>query len=221
MTEPRPDTREAILQSARSTVEIHGFTALSFRDLASEVGVTSASVHYHFPTKSDLAEALVDRRCADQEAFFEDLFARSQNYEELIKAYIAMFRAGFDGANRMCVCGVMSAEVSGLPDRVRAEISRFKDLNVAWIAKMLRLKHPRMGGEALKQRAFAIYASLEGAQLIAHGLGGDAGAFDDIIEAYSASGLLSLSGSGGRSTKARSEEQGEESKPARRKPALR
>lgn len=219
MTEPRTDTREAILQSARTTVETHGFTALSFRDLASAVGVKSASVHYHFPTKSDLAEALVDRRCADQEEFFEDLFARTQNYEELIKGYIAMFRSGFDGGNRMCLCGVMSAEVSGLPDRVRAEISRFKDLNIDWISKMLRVRHPRMGSETLRQRAFAIYASLEGAQLIAHGLGGNAHAFDEIVEAYAASGLFSLNGSEVRSIKVGSDEQGDDRKASGRKRA--
>ncbi|NIJ34124.1 TetR/AcrR family transcriptional regulator [Sphingomonas oligoaromativorans] len=191
MTEARTDTREAILRSARTTVETHGYTALSFRDLASEVGVKSASVHYHFPTKPDLAQALLDRRCADQEAFFEDLFSQTQNYETLIKGYIAMFRSGFDDGNRMCVAGVMSAEISGLPDPVRAAIRRFKDLNVAWISKMLRIKHPRMGAEPLGQRAFAIYAAVEGAQLIAHGLGGDAAAFDEVIAGFEASGLFS------------------------------
>lgn len=215
MTESRTDTREAILQAARTTVETHGFTALSFRDLASDVGVKSASVHYHFPTKSDLAEALVDRRCTDQTAFFEDLFARTQDYDELIKGYIAMFRSGFDGSNRMCLAGVMSAEVSGLSDRVRAEISRFKDLNIAWISKMLRVRHPRMSGETLRKRAFAIFASIEGAQLIAHGLGGDVDAFDDIIEAYVASGLFSLNGSDVRSVEGGADKQ----KPSGRKRA--
>jgi len=219
MTEARTDTREAILRSARTTVETHGYTALSFRDLAADVGVKSASVHYHFPTKPDLAEALVNRRCAEQEAFFEELFARTQDYEELIGGYIAMFRSGFDCGNRMCVAGVMSAEISGLPDPVRAAIRRFKDLNVAWISKMLRIRHPRMGGEPLRQRAFAIYAALEGAQLIAHGLGGDADAFDDMIGGYAASGLLSLNGSGARSIDAGSDHPGDERKPAGRKRA--
>lgn len=219
MTEPRTDTREAILRSARTTVETHGYTALSFRDLASDVGVKSASVHYHFPTKPDLAEALVNRRCAEQEAFFEDLFTRTQNYEELIRGYIAMFRSGFDGGNRMCVAGVMSAEISGLPEPVRAAIRRFKDLNVVWISKMLRIRHPRMSDEPLRQRGFAIYASLEGAQLIAHGLGGDADAFDDMIEGYAASGLFSLNGSGVRSIDTGSDQKGDERKPSGRKRA--
>lgn len=219
MTEAKIDTREAILRTARRTVETDGYTALSFRDLASAVGVKSASVHYHFPTKPDLAEALVNRRCADQEEFFESLFARTQDYDELIGGYIAMFRAGFEGDNRMCIAGVMSAEISGLPDRVRAAIARFKDLNVAWITKMLQIRHPRMSGEVLERRAFAIYASLEGAQLIAHGLGGDADAFDRIIEGYAASGLLSLNSTSVRPIEAGSSQATKERKPTGRKRA--
>ena len=38
-----------------------GVVTMSFRDLAGDVGIKSACVHYHFPTKSDLGEALVDR----------------------------------------------------------------------------------------------------------------------------------------------------------------
>jgi len=36
-----------------------GFTAMSFRDLACDVAIKSASMDYHFPTKHDLGEALV------------------------------------------------------------------------------------------------------------------------------------------------------------------
>jgi len=219
MTGLKNETREAILRSARRTVETDGYTALSFRDLAADVGVKSASVHYHFPTKPDLAEALVNRRCADQEEFFEDLFARTQDYDELIGGYIAMFRSGFEGDNRMCIAGVMSAEISRLPDRVRAAIARFKDLNVAWITRMLQIRHPRMSGEMMERRAVAIYASLEGAQLIAHGLGGDADAFDRIIEGYAASGLLSLTNASVRAIEAGSIEPAQEAKSSGRKRA--
>ncbi len=59
------DTRETIMRAARAAVQAHGYNALSFRELAKEVGIKSASVHYHFPTKGDLAAALA-RRYADE-----------------------------------------------------------------------------------------------------------------------------------------------------------
>jgi TetR/AcrR family transcriptional repressor of nem operon len=53
--------KDKILDAAEKRVRGAGFSAMSFRDLASDVGIKSASVHYHFPTKPDLGEALVDR----------------------------------------------------------------------------------------------------------------------------------------------------------------
>jgi len=37
------DTREAIMAAARATVQAHGYNGLSFRELAKQVGVKSAS----------------------------------------------------------------------------------------------------------------------------------------------------------------------------------
>lgn len=189
-TTVRSNVREALLEAARTSVQMHGFVALSFRDLGAAVGVKSASVHYHFPTKADLAEALVRRNCEDQEALIEDLLASGQDHDQLIAGYIGIFRAGFDGRNRMCLCGVISAEISGLPEPVRTQIDRFREVNVAGVAKILARKRSRTGAETLRKRAFAIYAALEGAQLIAHGLGGDLAAFDEIVDAYATAGLF-------------------------------
>ena len=55
------DTRETIMRAAGAMVQNRGYNALSFRELAAEVGVKSSSVHYHFPTKGDLAVALARR----------------------------------------------------------------------------------------------------------------------------------------------------------------
>jgi hypothetical protein len=35
-----------------------GYGGFSFRDLATEIGIKSASVHHHFPTKASMAAAM-------------------------------------------------------------------------------------------------------------------------------------------------------------------
>jgi TetR/AcrR family transcriptional repressor of nem operon len=42
-----------------------GYGGLSFRELPAEIGIKSASVHHHFPTKATLAAA-VARRYGDR-----------------------------------------------------------------------------------------------------------------------------------------------------------
>jgi len=51
--------RDAILKAAEARIRRNGFHGFSFRDLAEDVGIKSASVHYYFPTKADLGVSLM------------------------------------------------------------------------------------------------------------------------------------------------------------------
>ena len=62
MLENKPlDNRSKILNAAQHMLQTRGFNAFSYRDLAAEVNIKSSSVHYHFPTKEDLAVALLEK----------------------------------------------------------------------------------------------------------------------------------------------------------------
>jgi len=52
-----------------------GFHACSFREIATDVGIKSASVHHHFPAKADLGAALVARYTARVLAMFVEFAA--------------------------------------------------------------------------------------------------------------------------------------------------
>ncbi len=187
-TATKTDTREAIMSAARLTVQSDGYNALSFRDLATAVGVKSSSVHHHFPTKGDLAEALVCRFADDFTARMAPLL--DKGFDAAIAGYIALFRSAFQGGNRMCLGGMMSAEVSALPEPARQGLERFAQAQKAFLQAVLAMKHRHLSAEALEARATAIYAAMEGAQLIAHGLGGQAAVFDGIVDTYRSCGLL-------------------------------
>jgi AcrR family transcriptional regulator len=55
-----PDTREAILVSARSTFAGKGYDGASIRAIATDAGVDPALVHHYFGTKEQLFLATVD-----------------------------------------------------------------------------------------------------------------------------------------------------------------
>ena len=55
------DTPSRILDSAESLVQIRGFNGFSYADVAAELALTTASLHYHFPGKSELGRALITR----------------------------------------------------------------------------------------------------------------------------------------------------------------
>ena len=183
------DTREIIMSAARAVVQAEGYNALSFRELAKEVGVKSASIHYHFPTKGDLGAALARRYTEDLETYLAELSASSSEPSVLLRRYTAIFRQPLVNENRMCMYGIMAAEHDALPDAVRAELDRFIDANIRWVAGVLGLHPNSEGDDANRRHARAIFAAIEGAQLIARGRR-DVSIFDETIESYRKAGLL-------------------------------
>ncbi|MCK1388363.1 TetR/AcrR family transcriptional regulator [Bradyrhizobium sp. 21] len=189
MAKTKSDMREAVLAAARATVQARGYTALSFRELAKDVGIKSASVHYHFPTKGDLGVALARRYTEEGAAYLEEVLATAPDPHTCFDRYVAIFRAALANGNRMCLSGIMSAELDDLPEEVRREIERFPRMNIAWITRVLAAANPSASEEASSERAMAIYAAIAGAQLIARGRN-DISVYDRAIKAYRVAGLI-------------------------------
>jgi TetR/AcrR family transcriptional repressor of nem operon len=174
---------------ARKMVQTRGYNGLSFRELAKEVGIKSASIHYHFPTKGDLGAALAKRYTEDGLQYLEGLRGHSEDLNVWMKGYTDVFRMALVNDNRMCLCGIMSAEYDDLPPEVRTEVDGFTELNVRWLTEVLSVCRPQLNLEERQQQALAIYAAVEGAQLIARGRD-DISVYDKTIETYRSAGLL-------------------------------
>lgn len=57
----RADTSQRILDTAERLVQTRGFNGFSYADIATTLGVTKASLHYHFPAKAELGQRLIER----------------------------------------------------------------------------------------------------------------------------------------------------------------
>lgn len=184
------DTRQRIMAAARLTVQDRGYGGLSFRELAKEVGIKSASIHHYFPTKGELGGALAERYTADFAEYLDGLLAASLDRDSCIRRYTDVFRDTLRNENRMCLGGIMAAEHKELPDEVRVEVVRFSEMNVRWLARVLSLgSAPPEDADAIQRQALAIFAAIEGAQLVARSRDNVA-VYEQIVQAYRAAGLL-------------------------------
>ena len=52
------ETAERLMDLAEAHIRHRGYGGFSFRELAAEIGIKSASVHHHFPTKAAMAAAV-------------------------------------------------------------------------------------------------------------------------------------------------------------------
>jgi len=89
----------------------------------------------------------------------------------------------------MCLGGILAAERPELASEVRSEVERFTQILVDWLTQVLTIGLPKLSDKTRKQRAFSIFAAIEGAQLVARGCS-DVAVFDDVIETYRSVGLL-------------------------------
>lgn len=181
-------SKEAILAAARRTAQAHGYTGLSFRDLAGEVGIKAASIYHHFPSKADLAAAVARRYWEDSAAYLETMLADASDPVRCLRQYPETFRWALESNNRMCLCSFMAAEYDDLPDVVKKEVQTFADVNVAWLSKVLSAAG-LVSAEESEGRARAIFAAVAGAQLIARSRS-DISVYDALIDSYRAAGLL-------------------------------
>jgi TetR/AcrR family transcriptional repressor of nem operon len=172
--ERRPaNTRSRILDVGERLVQVRGFNGFSYADVAAELSVTKASLHYHFPSKAELGEALIIRYA---ERFAQALAAIDANITlapAKLDAYASLY-AEVLRQERMCLCGMLAAEYQTLPNPIRNAVVAFLNDNEAWLA--LVLEHGRKDGSlrfsnTAADTARSIVSGLEGAMLVARPYG--------------------------------------------------
>lgn len=172
--------KEQILQEAEKGVRAGGYNNVSFRDLADAVGIKSASVHYHFPTKIDLGVALAERYTDNFMLALGEPQDYQQSGEEPFTAYVALFTHALKIDKKMCLCGLLGAELDGLPEEVKKATKGFFERNLAWLSKAYKLKNGSDEEQALTA-SIKLISMLEGALLVSRTLN-DPSVFDRALE---------------------------------------
>jgi TetR/AcrR family transcriptional repressor of nem operon len=170
---PRPitaaDTSARILDVAERLVQMRGFNAFSYADVAQALNVTKASLHYHFSTKAELGGCLIERYRTSFLAALERIDEGYADAMTKLNAYAGIYANVLEN-DRICLCGMLAAEYATLPAAMQDGIRRFFDANEAWLVNVLT------SGRKKKQIAFmgtpvnearVLVAALEGAMLLA------------------------------------------------------
>ena len=170
-TEPR--TAERMLDIAERLVQLRGFNNFSYADIAAELGITKASLHYHFRGKAELGQALIARYA---ERFSEALSRIDRDLPDArtkLEAYAGLYADVLRG-KRMCMCGILAAEYQTLPEPMRTGVIRFFDENQRWLAVLLaqaQTDQTLTFTGSTDDVAQSILSTLEGAMLVSRPYG--------------------------------------------------
>ena len=172
-TKRNATTADRILDVAEHLVQVRGFNAFSYADVSKAVGIQKASLHHHFATKTDLGVALVSRYRRSFLDALDAIASRDENAFERLERYVELYRSVLR-RRRMCMCGMLAADIATLPEPMRDGVAEFFAENEAWLTRVLGEGKKRgelqFAGQPASMAAFLV-SSLEGAMLVARGRG--------------------------------------------------
>jgi AcrR family transcriptional regulator len=164
------DTRDQIMEKASELLTQHGFNGFSYRDISTHLGVKNAAIHYHFPSKTDLALALVDEYQQTLRNQTSAFMAYGGAATPQIQGLFMFTESQFCMGRCICPFGALSVDFSDLPEEVRNATEQFMSDSVKWLTFALETgrEQDEFSFEGIaEQKAIAILAALQGARQMA------------------------------------------------------
>lgn len=154
---------------AQEFIQQRGYNAFSYSDIAGEIGIKTASIHYHFPSKADLGKNLLERY---NEEFVKQTGAIDEKESSAVnrlKAYLDLNLELLDD-QKMCLAGAFASDIFTIPEELQIKVREFVSLNESWLAKTFRegrnASEIKLEGN-VEIRARSFFSTVQGAMLIA------------------------------------------------------
>ena len=130
-------TAHKILDAAQRRVQTAGFNAFSYKDLQHEVGVKTSTMHYYFPTKQDLAAALLVRHNEQLILRLEQVNESGASGLEKIQLLGDTF-IEISSEGKFCLCGMLTSDLLSMSDEGRRALDEFYRYTEDWLVNALR-----------------------------------------------------------------------------------
>jgi AcrR family transcriptional regulator len=127
-------TKESIINIADDLIRGQGFNAFSFKDISNTIGIKTASIHYHFPTKSDLGVAILKKHIEQFEALKLSVASKSPmvKLERFLSIYSKMKSEG-----KICLIGSLISDLNTIDENIKTELGVLTKKLLAWITEIL------------------------------------------------------------------------------------
>lgn len=189
-----PQTSQQILDIAQRLVQTRGFNAFSYADISGVLGITTASLHYHFASKAVLGVSLIQRYTQHFATLLDAIDAEAAaggSAVDRLRGYAQIYAAVL-AQDRSCLCGMLAAEFETLPKAMQTALDDYFAVNERWLVAVLETGREsgslRFTGPA-EEAAQYIVSALEGSMIMARSDGGPA-RFDSasrrLLEAFGA-----------------------------------
>jgi len=170
----KPDNiYQQILSVGEELIQTKGYNAFSYRDISEIIGIKTSSIHYYFPSKSDLGEAVVKHHvellCNELEQLKNN--NKLSERKKLKLFFESIFAKTYLSDRKMCLGGMLASDVLTLPENIQAEVRIFFSRIESWLQELfiegLAQDEFCIEKKEIKQEVRHILSMLEGGLLLA------------------------------------------------------
>jgi len=136
MTEEKTDTKKQILDIAENLLLERGYNGFSYTDISGALKIKNASIHYHFPKKTDLGVAIIQRATKRFDHWKNAMDGRDIAFSEKLRGFCKLFKK-FMEANQVCLGGALETDFKTLPEEMQQETRKFVVNTFLWLEKLL------------------------------------------------------------------------------------
>jgi TetR/AcrR family transcriptional regulator, transcriptional repressor for nem operon len=126
--------REQIIQIADCLIREKGYNAFSFYDISKKVGIKTASIHYHFPLKSDLGVAVIEGHIEMISNVIEK--HKSKSPTERLDKFFSIY-SDINKENKVCLVGSLASNFNTLDEQIQINLIKFTELMLNWVCGFL------------------------------------------------------------------------------------
>ena len=159
-------TREKIVTSADRLFYERGFEATSFADVAQAVGISRGNFYYHFKTKDEILDAIIERRIKDRHDMLDGWVDSALSPQDCVASFIRILLINNEKIRSFgCPVGTLFSELAKLQHPGGSGARELFDVFRIW----LRRRFEEMGrvGDA-DELAMHILARSQGAATLAN-----------------------------------------------------
>jgi TetR/AcrR family transcriptional repressor of nem operon len=165
MMDAKIDTKKQILDIAEDLLLDRGYNGFSYKDISGALNIKNASIHYHFPKKTDLGVAIIQRAINRFQRWASYIDAKDLPYSKKLDEFCLIFKKFVEQEQQICLGGALETDFKTLPEEMQKETRFFISNTLQWLENFLAQGKKKgdfnFPGSA-KDQALLIIASLQG-----------------------------------------------------------
>jgi TetR/AcrR family transcriptional repressor of nem operon len=133
-------TRDHIVDAADQLFYRQGYEHTSFSDIADVVRISRGNFYYHFKTKDEILDAVIEARLANTQKMLERWEIDGKTPADRIRSFIYMLVANRADIKRYgCPVGTLCSELAKLNHASRSEANKLFTLFRTWLHRQFTL----------------------------------------------------------------------------------